>query len=132
MNTDPLATWHELVRSRNVSMLDALLADEVVFHSPVVHTAQVGKALTTQYLMAALKVFFNESFEYVREFRSDSEAVLEFRVLIDAIEVNGVDMIRWDNSGRITDFKVMLRPLKAINLIHQKMGAMLEAAKARG
>ncbi|MGB0133016.1 nuclear transport factor 2 family protein [Dokdonella sp.] len=126
MNNDPLATWHELVQARNVGALDALLADDVIFHSPVVHTAQVGKALTTQYLAAALKVFFNESFAYIRELRSDHDAVLEFRVVIDDIEVNGVDMIRWDANGRITEFKVMLRPLKAINLIHQKMGAMLQ------
>ena len=127
MCNEPLSAWHELVRSRNVAGLDALLADDVTFHSPVVHTAQVGKAITTQYLGAALKVFFNESFEYVREFGGESEAALEFRVVIDGIEVNGIDMIRWNDEGRIIDFKVMLRPLKAINLIHQKMGAMIKA-----
>ena len=132
MNSDPLVTWHDLVRSRDVKKLDALLADDVIFHSPVVHTAQVGKALTAQYLAAALKVFFNESFQYVREFSDDHGAVLEFRVVIDGIEVNGIDMIEWNDEGRIVDFKVMLRPLKAINLIHQKMGAMLEAARSPG
>jgi ketosteroid isomerase-like protein len=80
MSNKTLATWHELVRSRDVGKLDALLADDVVFHSPVVHTAQVGKAVTAQYLTAALKVFFNESFEYVRELQGDHDAVLEFRV----------------------------------------------------
>lgn len=131
MSNDVLATWHALVQSRDVNSLDALLADDVVFHSPVVHTAQLGKTVTTQYLGAALKVFFNESFEYVRELAGDHDAVLEFNVVIDGIEVNGVDMIRWNDEGRIVDFKVMLRPLKAINLIHQKMGAMLKATQIR-
>lgn len=130
MGNKTLASWHELVRSRDVGKLDALLADEVIFHSPVVHTAQVGKAVVKQYLTAALKVFLNESFEYVRELQGDRDAVLEFHVVIDGIEVNGVDMIRWDETGRITEFKVMLRPLKAINLIHQKMGAMLQAGQS--
>jgi len=122
-----LATWHELVRSRNVKGLDALLANEVVFHSPVVHTPQSGKAVTLQYLSAAFSVFFNPSFRYVRELVGERDAVLEFQVEIEGIAVNGVDMIRWDDQGRIVDFKVMIRPLKAINLIHQKMAAMLQA-----
>jgi len=55
------------------------------------------------------------------------DAVLEFQVEIDGVAVNGVDMIRWNDEGRIVDFKVMIRPLKAINLIHQRMAAMLQA-----
>src|SRR4051794_415137 len=120
MTLDTLATWHDLVRTRNTDGLGSLLADEVVFHSPVVHTPQVGKAITVQYLSAAFRVFFNESFRYVRELTGPRDAVLEFQVQIDGIAVNGVDMIRWDDEGRIVDFKVMVRPLKAINLIHQK------------
>jgi len=127
MTTDTLATWHELVRSRNAKGLRDLLADEVVFHSPVVHTPQTGKTVTTQYLAAAFHVFFNASFRYVREVIGSRDAVLEFQVEIDGITVNGVDMIRWNDEGRIVDFKVMIRPLKAINLIHQKMAAMLQA-----
>lgn len=122
-----LDAWHELVRSRDVKALSALLADDVVFHSPVVHTPQVGKAVTLQYLSAALLVFFNESFRYVRELSGPRDAVLEFQVEIDGISVNGVDMIKWDDSGKIVEFKVLVRPLKAINLIHQKMAAMLQA-----
>jgi hypothetical protein len=130
MNTPPaLATWHEVVQSRNVKGLDAVLADDVVFHSPVVHTPQVGKAITRQYLSAAFHVFFNETFRYVREVVGPNDAVLEFQVEIDGISVNGVDMIRWNCAGQVVDFKVMIRPLKAINLIHQKMAAMLEAGK---
>lgn len=122
-----LDTWHNLVQTRNARGLRDLLADEVVFHSPVVHTPQAGKAVTTQYLAAAFQVFFNASFRYVREVVGPHDAVLEFQVEIDGITVNGVDMLCWNDEGRITDFKVMIRPLKAINLIHQKMAAMLQA-----
>lgn len=119
--------WHRIVRERDIDALDELLADDVVFYSPVVHTPQRGRPITAMYLAAAVVVFGNETFRYVREWRATHEAVLEFLVTIDGIEVNGVDMIRWDDAGRIVEFKVMLRPLKAINLIHQKMGAMLQA-----
>ena len=107
--------------------LASLLADDVVFHSPVVHAPQLGKAITTQYLSAAFQVFLNESFRYVREIAGLHDAVLEFQVDIDGIGVNGVDMIRWNEAGKIVEFKVMIRPLKAINLIHQKMAALLQA-----
>lgn len=130
MHTAPaLDTWHRLVRDHNPAGLDALLADEVVFHSPVVHTPQRGKPLARLYLGAAFEVFFNPSFRYVRELQDGAHAVLEFETVIDGIAVNGVDMITWDAAGRIVEFKVMLRPLKAIQLIHQKMGQMLEAMK---
>ncbi|MDA7416629.1 nuclear transport factor 2 family protein [Xenophilus arseniciresistens] len=126
-----LQAWHALVAERSMQGLNALLADEVVFHSPVVHTPQVGKAITAQYLYAAFKVFFNDSFRYVRETVGADHAILEFEVQIEGIHVNGIDMISWNEAGRITEFKVMVRPLKAIQLIHQKMAAMLEANKAR-
>jgi hypothetical protein len=122
-----LGEWHRIVRERDPDGLDDLLADEVVFHSPVVHTPQRGKALTAMYLGAAVLVLGNPTFRYVREVVGASEAVLEFVVEVDGIEINGVDMIRWNDAGRITDFKVMVRPLKAINLLHQKMAAMLQA-----
>lgn len=127
--TNALVRWHEIVDERNPAGLDALLADDVVFHSPVVHAPQVGKAITTQYLAAALHVFLNETFRYVREVAGTHDAVLEFMVEIDGVSVNGVDMIQWDDAGRITEFKVMIRPLKAVNLIHQKMAAMLQQAQ---
>ena len=122
-----IEAWHRLVQSRNAASLSELLADDVVFHSPVVHTPQRGRQLTELYLRAALKVFFNDSFRYVRELVDGNNAVLEFVVEMDGIAVNGVDMISWNEQGKIVDFKVMLRPLKAINLIHEKMGRMLEA-----
>jgi hypothetical protein len=127
MTIATLDTWHDLVKSRDTAGLAALLDDDAVFFSPIVHTPQVGKAVTLQYLRAAFHVFFNETFHYVRELRGPRDAVLEFEVEIDGVRVNGVDMIQWNDDGRIVSFKVMLRPLKAINLIHQKMGAMLQA-----
>lgn len=127
MTIDTLSTWHDLVSSRNAKGLGGILSENVVFHSPVVHTPQVGKAITTQYFAAAFRVFFNETFKYVREVVGPRDAVLEFQVDIDGISVNGVDMIMWDDEGKIVEFKVLIRPLKAINLIHQKMGAILQA-----
>ena len=128
MTIQTLHAWHDLVQSRNTKGLLALLADDVVFYSPVVHTPQAGKAITYKYLSAALHVFFNDTFKYVREVTGPNDAVLEFQVDIDGIAVNGVDMLKWNDAGLITEFKVMLRPLKAVNLIYQKMGAMLQAA----
>ena len=122
-------TWHELARTRNAAGLDALLADDVVFHSPVVHTPQAGKAITARYLAAAFHVFFNDSFRYVREIVGPSDAMLEFETEIDGIVVNGIDLIKWSDAGQIVEFKVMIRPLKAINLIHERMAAMLQAGR---
>jgi hypothetical protein len=128
MNANPLASWHRLVEEKNVAGLDSLLSDRVVFYSPIVYTPQVGRAATARFLTAAFHVLVNESFRYVREIVGDRDAVLEFEVEIEGVVVNGVDMIQWDDEGRIVEFKVMLRPLKAINLIHQKMAAMLQAS----
>lgn len=123
--SDTIQRWHEIVRTRNLASLGALLHDDAVFHSPIVHRPQVGKALAQMYLTGAFFVFLDDTFRYVREVVGARDAVLEFETTIDNIVVNGVDMIRWDDDGRIVDFKVMVRPLKAINLIHQKMAAVL-------
>jgi len=120
-----LARWHEAVKCRDAAGLDDLLADDVVFHSPVVHTPQRGKQITQQYLAAAFQVLSNPTFRYVREVAGEHDAVLEFMVEIDGISVNGVDMIKWNEEGRIAEFKVMLRPLKALTVIQQKMAEML-------
>jgi hypothetical protein len=122
----PIAVWHRLVKTQDAAGLDALLDDEAVMHSPVVHSPQCGKKITAMYLGAALQVFFNPTFRYVREIIGSNDAMLEFETEIDGILVNGVDIIKWNEAGRIVDFKVMVRPLKAINLIHQRMGAMLQ------
>ena len=129
MTGHPLEAWHRLVRDHDPSGLDALLAEDAVFHSPVVHSPQRGRALTAGYLTAAFQVFFNPTFRYVREIVGASDAMLEFETEIDGITVNGVDIIKWNQSGQIVEFKVMIRPLKAINLIHQRMAAMLESRR---
>lgn len=131
MQTHPLETWHALVQSGNSAGLDDLLADDAVFVSPVVHTPQRGKSVTKRYLSAAFEVFFNPSFRYVREIVGTSDAMLEFETEIDGVSVNGVDIITWNADGKITHFKVMLRPLKAVNVVHARMGAML-AGMQRG
>jgi hypothetical protein len=120
-----IRAWHDIVKTRDLDGLKSLLADDVVFFSPVAHTPRLGKAITFEYLSAAFSVLFNESFRYVREFTCPHEAVLEFEVAIDGISVNGVDMIKWNENGKITEFKVLIRPLKAINLIRTRMSEIL-------
>ncbi len=127
----PVAVWHEVVEQRSAAALEGLVDDDAVFHSPVVHTPQRGKRLCIMYLSAALQVFGNPSFRYVREIVGDHDAMLEFETEIDGVLVNGVDILRWNEAGRIVEFKVMLRPLKAINLIHERMAAMLKAGAPR-
>lgn len=122
----PLPAWHALIEARDPSRLDALLADDAVFHSPVLHTPQHGKPLVKGYLAAAIGILGQASFHYVREVVGDRDAVLEFEVELDGLLVNGVDLIRWNDQDQITDFKVMVRPLKAINLLHQLMAAQLQ------
>lgn len=129
MSSIALDTWHRLVRTNDASGLRELVAEDAVFHSPVVHAPQHGRALAVMYLSAAFKVFFNPTFRYVREIVGPYDAMLEFETQIDGILVNGVDIITWNDAGRITAFKVMLRPLKGINVIHQKMGELLAAAQ---
>ena len=129
MTANALAIWHHLVRTQDPSGLDALIADDAVFYSPVVHTPQRGKALTVGYLGAAFQVFFNPSFRYVREIAGATDAMLEFETEIDGVLVNGIDLITWNEAGQIVEFKVMVRPLKAMNVIHQKMGEMLQARR---
>jgi len=129
MTDHPLEAWHRLVRTQDPSGLDTLLAEDAVFHSPIVHTPQRGKKLTAGYLGAAFRVFFNPSFRYVREIVGDTDAMLEFETEVDGILVNGVDIIKWNDAGRIIEFKVMLRPLKAIAIIQQRMAEMLRSTQ---
>jgi len=129
MAEHPLEAWHRLVRAPDASGLNELLAEDAVFHSPVVHTPQRGRKLVAAYLTAAFHVFANPSFRYVREIVGASDAMLEFETEIDGVFVNGVDIIKWNESGRIVEFKVMIRPLKAINIVHQRMAAMLQTSR---
>jgi hypothetical protein len=126
MRGHPVDRWHSFVESGDLSMLEPLLAPEVVFHSPIVHTPQRGRALATLYLTGAFQVLRPARFEYVREVVSGDDAILEFTAEIDGIHINGVDMIHWNADGLIDDFKVMIRPLKAVNLLHAQMARMLE------
>ncbi len=125
MSKPAIDTWHQLIEDRNAAGLDDILADDAVFHSPVVHTPQRGKALTKLYLSAAIMVLGGSKFEYVREVVGESDAVLEFTAELDGIIINGVDMVHWNEDGKIDDFKVMIRPLKAVNLLHGLMKQML-------
>ena len=131
MNDHPIARWHKLLENRNPKGLEDLLAEDAVFLSPIMHKPQQGKLLTIGYLAAALKVLGNDSFRYVREIIGPSDAMLEFETTIDGTLVNGVDIIKWNEAGKIVEFKVMLRPLKAVNLVHERMAAMLEALRAQ-
>ena len=130
--THPIQAWHAIVRSRDMAALDALLHDDVVFHSPVVHTPQRGKAITAMYLTGAMHVLNTPAFRYEREIVGERDAVLEFVTEIDGLVINGIDLIRWNEAGQIIDFKVMVRPLKAVNMLHQKMGEMLQRLKPPG
>lgn len=124
-----IESWHTCIAKQDASQLDILLADDVVFYSPVVFTPQKGKAITKLYLTAAMHVLGGEQFRYVRELYGENDAVLEFETSLDGIYVNGVDMISWNDEQQILSFKVMIRPLQAINKIHQLMAAMLSQQK---
>ena len=134
--------WYEVMKSNDMDKLDELLAEDVVFYSPVVYTPQKGKDITKMYLMAAGGVFgevtkdaisdSNESksnFKYIKEIIGEKSALLEFETEMDGVFVNGVDVISWNEEGKITEFKVIVRPLQAVNMLHQKMQAMLESMK---
>ena len=129
MSHNPAEIWHKVALSRDPNTISATLHDDCVFESPVVHTPQVGKAITSQYLAAAGFTLGNDSFRYVGEWHRENSAILEFTAEIDGIKINGIDMISCDDDGLITHFKVMVRPLKAVNMLHQKMGEMLEKIK---
>ncbi|QNQ11466.1 nuclear transport factor 2 family protein [Sphingomonas alpina] len=123
---DVVGRWHDYIESNDPAKLDALIAEDAVFLSPAVHRPQAGKALVMHYLRAAMVVLNNDSFRYVDEWHGEGSAVLEFALSIDGIEIEGVDMIRWNEAGLITEFKVMLRPLKALNTVIPRMAAVLQ------
>lgn len=126
-----LARWHEVASSGSKpSDLAAIIREDAVFHSPVVHTPQQGRPIVVAYLSAAAQTLGNGDFRYVREIIGNNEAVLEFVTEMDGVHVNGIDMITFDDDGMIKDFKVMVRPLKAINKVWDMMAAQLERQKA--
>jgi hypothetical protein len=126
-----IQAWHACLHSRKPADLAGLLHDDVVFHSPVVFTPQRGRAITMAYLGAALQVLGNDSFTYVKEAFGADCAVLEFNTTVDGILIDGVDIITWSAAHQITEFKVMVRPLQAVNKLHALMAAMLEQMKTQ-
>ena len=126
----PLAIqhWHAYAQARKIALLADLLDEHCTFQSPVVHTPQQGRAITTKYLAAAMQVLGNESFVYKREWYAADSAVLEFEATVEGVRINGVDIISWNAAQKITDFKVMVRPLKGVNKLHEMMGRMLASA----
>ena len=123
-----VAAWHAYMEGGgDAQALRDMLAEDAVFHSPVVHSPQAGRDKVFAYLHAASHVLGGDDFRYEREIIDGDQAMLEFATTLDGIHINGVDIIRWNNDGKIIDFKVMVRPLKAINKVWEKMGEMLAA-----
>ena len=126
-----LKKWHEVIDGgSDPAALASIMREDAVFHSPVVHTPQEGRPIVVAYLSAAGKTLGNDSFTYLREVVDGDTAVLEFQTEMDGIHVNGIDMITFDEDGFIKDFKVMVRPLKAVNKVWEMMAAQLERQKA--
>ncbi|MAC98225.1 MAG: hypothetical protein CL971_07305 [Euryarchaeota archaeon] len=119
--------WHEVIESDDLEMLDEIIADNAVFSSPVVFKPMEGKEITMMYLHAAGQSFNMEKFKYTKEIHDDMNSVLEFETYIDDISVNGVDMIEWNEDGKICNFKVMIRPFKAVQKVQEKMIEALES-----
>jgi len=145
MIDDTIAKWKRHLRGDLPGGLDELLHDDVVFYSPIVYTPQRGKAVTSLYLGAAGATLGGEpaskddagtgdggpstggGFRYTKEVLAGDTAVLEFETSIGGTYVNGVDIIRFDDAGRIVEFRVMVRPLQAVEAVHRVMKAALEA-----
>lgn len=146
MIKEVIEKWHLHMRGQLPGGLDELLDDDVVFYSPIVYTPQRGKAITTMYLQAAGQTLPGEpksmvdpaatgqsdkGFRYTKQTMSGDTAVLEFETTVEGKYVNGVDIITCNDAGKIIEFRVMIRPLQAINLVHKQMGEMLEAMNAQ-
>ena len=129
MNTakDLIQKWHEVLKNDDQGLLENLIADDAVFSSPVVFTPMEGKEITLMYLSAAGQSFNMEKFKYTKEIHDGMNSVLEFETYIDEISVNGVDIIEWNEEGKIVNFKVMIRPFKAVQKVQQKMVEALES-----
>ena len=119
--------WIAIIENGRIDELEALLAEDAVFYSPAVFTPQEGRAKTLAYLTAAAKLFGDSDFRYVRQWYGDHSAVLEFVAELDGIHVNGVDMIRWNDDQKIVEFKVLLRPLKALQSVIPVMAQLLQS-----
>jgi hypothetical protein len=124
-----LRAWHSVVETKDVELLDDLLSDDVVFRSPAVFTPQEGKALTTAYLSAAVAVL-GPTLRYVGQWHDESSAVLEFEADLDGIFVHGIDMLRWNDEGKLTSFTVMVRPMRGLQQLITLMSQRLAAGQA--
>lgn len=124
-----LRRWHAVATSQNPALLDDLLADEVVFRSPAVFAPQEGKALTTSYLSAALKVL-GPSLCYVSQWHNHASAVLEFEADLDGVYVQGVDILRWNAEEKVVSFTVMVRPMRGLQKLVELMAVQLAAGQA--
>ena len=139
MIKENIKKWHDHIKGDFPGGFDELLADDVIFYSPIVFSPQKGKDLTTLYLMAAGNTFGGDqskdgtlqesSFKYTKEVLDGNQAILEFETQIDGKYVNGVDIIIFNDEGKISEFKVMIRPLQAVNIIHEKMQEILKQFK---
>lgn len=125
----PIAVWHEAVAAGDLTRFEELLTDDAVFLSPALHTPQVGKALVSMYLRGAMIVLNNGTFRYVDEWIGPRSAVLEFEARVEGLDINGVDIVRWNDDERVTQFKVMVRPFKGLTTLMGAMAKLLEAAK---
>jgi hypothetical protein len=126
MTPPAIARWIDIIENDRTAELDTLMAEDAVFFSPAVFTPQEGRQKVAAYLTAATKVFGGNDFRYVEQWYGDRSAVLEFTTEIDGIHVNGVDMIHWNEHDQIVSFKVMLRPIKALQTIMPKMAEQLQ------
>jgi hypothetical protein len=122
----PVAAWHAIASARDATGLADLLADDVVFRSPAVHTPQEGKEVTTAYLSAAV-VVLGPTLTYRSEWYAERSAVLEFEAELDGLTVQGIDMLQWNDDGQLTEFTVMVRPVKGLNKLIELMAAELFA-----
>jgi hypothetical protein len=120
----PVAAWHAIAEARDPAGLADLLADDVVFRSPAVHGDQAGKELTTAYLSAAI-VVLGPSLTYRRQWYAERNAVLEFEAELDGLQVHGIDMLQWNDEGRLVEFTVMVRPMRGLEKLIEKMAAEL-------
>jgi len=120
----PVAAWHAIAATRDPVGLADLLADDVVFRSPAVHTPQEGKELTTAYLSAAV-VVLGPTLVYQRQWYGDTNAVLEFEAELDGLTVHGIDMMEWNAEGKLVEFTVMVRPFKGLEKLIELMAAEL-------
>lgn len=122
-------TWHRFLAGELPEVLDSLLADDVVFYSPIVYTPQRGKDVTAMYLRAAAQTLPGDpaagAFRYTKQLLAGDVAMLEFETIVGGKYVNGIDIIRCDDTERIVESRVMIRPLQAVNAVHEQMREML-------